>query len=66
MTCRSSRSIAAGLQGVIHQAVRARLGEARIHTGHRLGAFTQDDGGVTAYFFDRTRRASRTPRAATC
>jgi 2-polyprenyl-6-methoxyphenol hydroxylase-like FAD-dependent oxidoreductase len=41
------------LQGVIYQAVRARLGEGRIHTGHRLGAFHQDDGGVTAYFFDR-------------
>ena len=41
------------LQGVIYQAVRSRLGESRIHTGHRLGAFTQDEGGVTAYFFDR-------------
>jgi 5-methylphenazine-1-carboxylate 1-monooxygenase len=41
------------LQGVIYQAVRARLGESRIHTGHRLGAFRQDDAGVTAYFFDR-------------
>jgi 5-methylphenazine-1-carboxylate 1-monooxygenase len=41
------------LQGVIHQAVRARIGESRIHTGHRLGAFTQDEGGVTAYFFGR-------------
>jgi 2-polyprenyl-6-methoxyphenol hydroxylase-like FAD-dependent oxidoreductase len=41
------------LQGVIHQAVRARLGESRIHTGHRLGAFNQDESGVTAYFFDR-------------
>jgi 2-polyprenyl-6-methoxyphenol hydroxylase-like FAD-dependent oxidoreductase len=41
------------LQGVIHQAVRARLGESRIHAGHRLGAFTQDESGVTAYFFDR-------------
>ena len=41
------------LQGVIYQAVRARLGEVRIHTGHRLGSFTQDEGGVTAYFFDR-------------
>src|SRR3984885_10096996 len=41
------------LQGVIYQAVRARLGETRIHTGHRLGAFHQDEGGVTAYFFDR-------------
>jgi 5-methylphenazine-1-carboxylate 1-monooxygenase len=42
------------LQAVIYQAVRARLGESRIHTGHRLGAFAQDDSGVTGYFFDRT------------
>ena len=41
------------LQGVIYQPVRARLGESRIHLGCRLGAFTQDDAGVTAYFFDR-------------
>src|SRR6185295_17767793 len=41
------------LQAVIYQAVRARIGENRIHTGHRLGAFSQDEGGVTAYFFDR-------------
>jgi 2-polyprenyl-6-methoxyphenol hydroxylase-like FAD-dependent oxidoreductase len=41
------------LQAVIHQAVRARIGESRIHTGHHLGSFHQDEGGVTAYFFDR-------------
>ncbi len=41
------------LQAVIYQAVRSRLGESRIHTGHRLGAFAQDDAGVRAYFFDR-------------
>jgi 5-methylphenazine-1-carboxylate 1-monooxygenase len=41
------------LQTVIYQAVRARLGESRIHLNCRLGSFTQDDGGVTAYFFDR-------------
>jgi len=41
------------LQAVIHQAVRTRLGESCIHTGHRLGAFTQDEAGVTAYFFGR-------------
>ncbi len=41
------------LQGVIYQAVRARLGESRLHAGHRLGAFRQDEAGVTAYFFDR-------------
>src|SRR5262245_60181908 len=42
------------LQAVIHQAVRATLGESRIHTGHRLGAFQQDEAGVRAYFFDRS------------
>ena len=41
------------LQAVIYQAVRARIGESRIHAGHRLGSFTQDDSGVTAYFFGR-------------
>jgi 2-polyprenyl-6-methoxyphenol hydroxylase-like FAD-dependent oxidoreductase len=41
------------LQAVIHDAVRGRIGEAKIRTGHRLGSFTQDDGGVTAYFFGR-------------
>src|SRR5215468_498571 len=40
------------LQGVIYQAARARLGESRFHFGSRLGAFTQDDSGVTAYFFN--------------
>jgi len=42
------------LQNVIYQAARARLGEGRVHTGCRLGAFTQDESGVTAYFFDRS------------
>jgi 2-polyprenyl-6-methoxyphenol hydroxylase-like FAD-dependent oxidoreductase len=42
------------LQGVIHDAVRERIGAEHIHTGHRLGAFRQDESGVTAYFFDRT------------
>src|ERR1700750_1700581 len=48
------------LQGVIYQAVRARLGESRIHTSHRLGHFREDEGGVSAYFFDRhgSHRAS--------
>ena len=41
------------LQAVIYQAVRARIGESRIYAGHRLGSFTQDDSGVTAYFFGR-------------
>ncbi|WP_316163493.1 flavin-dependent oxidoreductase [Bradyrhizobium sp. SZCCHNRI20481] len=42
------------LQSVIHQAVVERLGPEKVHTGCRLGAFTQDEGGVTAYFFDRS------------
>src|ERR1700730_2666872 len=42
------------LQSVIHRAVEERLGPEAIHTGCRLGAFTQDEGGVTAHFFDRT------------
>ena len=41
------------LQRVIHRAVAAELGESRIHTGCRLGAFTQDEAGVRAYGFDR-------------
>ena len=50
------------LQGVIHEAVRARLGESRIFTGHRLGAFAEDEGGVSAYLFDRDGRHLRTAR----
>src|SRR6516162_5768299 len=42
------------LQGVIHDAVRERIGGEHIHTGRRLGAFLQEESGVTAYFFDRT------------
>src|ERR1700737_4973778 len=34
------------LQGVIHNAVRSRLGEPRIHTGHRLGGFSADGGDI--------------------
>jgi 5-methylphenazine-1-carboxylate 1-monooxygenase len=50
------------LQNVIYQAVRARLGEGRIFTGHRLGGFQQDDTGVTAYFFDRSGSHRATAR----
>src|ERR1700722_3994969 len=50
------------LQGAIYQAVRARIGESRIHAGHRLGSFTQDEGGVTAYFFDRNGSHRATAR----
>jgi 5-methylphenazine-1-carboxylate 1-monooxygenase len=50
------------LQGVIYQATRARLGEGRIHLGHRLGSFKQDDSGITAYFFDRNGSHRATAR----
>ncbi len=50
------------LQGVIHQAARMRLGESRLHAGRRLGAFAQDEAGVTAWFFDRDGRHVDTAR----
>src|SRR5246127_963656 len=50
------------LQSVIYQAARARLGESRIRTGHRLGAFAQDEAGVSAYFFDRSGAHRATAR----
>ncbi len=50
------------LQAVIYQAVRARIGESKIFIGHRLGSFTQDEGGVTAYFFDRNGSHRKTAR----
>ena len=50
------------LQGVIHQAVRGRIGESRIHVGHRLGAFKEDEGAITAYFFDRSGSHRATAR----
>lgn len=40
------------LQGVIRDAVAARLGEDAIRTGRRLQGFFQDEGGVTAHFAD--------------
>ncbi len=42
------------LQSAIYQAVRERLGDRCVHTGHRLGSFTQDESGVTCYFFGRS------------
>ncbi|PAY05785.1 MULTISPECIES: flavin-dependent oxidoreductase [Bradyrhizobium] len=50
------------LQSVIHQAVIDRLGADAIRTGCRLGAFTQDEGGVSAYFFDRSGAHVHTAR----
>jgi 5-methylphenazine-1-carboxylate 1-monooxygenase len=41
------------LQGVLHAAVQARLGGARVRTGHRLIGITPDARGVTATFARR-------------
>ena len=38
------------LQGVLYEAARARLGDARIHTAHQLQGFMQDEHGVMAQF----------------
>jgi len=50
------------LQSVIHRAVEERLGPEAIHTGCRLGAFAQHEGGVVAHFFDRTGAHVKTAR----
>jgi 2-polyprenyl-6-methoxyphenol hydroxylase-like FAD-dependent oxidoreductase len=41
------------LQGVLHEAVKARLGEGAVMTGHRLVGFSQHEAGVTARFARR-------------
>jgi 2-polyprenyl-6-methoxyphenol hydroxylase-like FAD-dependent oxidoreductase len=50
------------LHGVLHQAARARLGEDALRAGCRLGSWHQDEGGVTAWFFDREGRHVHTAR----
>ncbi|MGW1420805.1 FAD-dependent monooxygenase [Bradyrhizobium manausense] len=37
---------------LLSTAVQARLGSSCIHFGHQLRSFTQDERGVTVYFFD--------------
>jgi 2-polyprenyl-6-methoxyphenol hydroxylase-like FAD-dependent oxidoreductase len=51
------------LQGVIRDAVTERLGGDPVRTGCRLGSFRQDEGGVTAWFFDRAGSHVATSRA---
>ena len=41
------------LLGVLHRAVRERLGPERVHTGHHLARFEQDEHGVRGEFIDR-------------
>ena len=42
------------LQAVIKEAVLERLGPDAIRTGCRLGAWEEDESGITARFYDRT------------
>ena len=53
------------LQSVIHRAVEERLGREAIHTGCRLGAFAQDEGGVIRAFLRSHRRAYQDRARAT-
>ena len=46
------------LLGVLHRAVLDRLGPARVHTGHHLARFGQQDGKVWGEFVDRQRGAA--------
>ena len=41
------------LQGVLHQAVLERLGPDKLHPGHELTGFDQDEHGVAATFSPR-------------
>lgn len=50
------------LQGVVHKAVLERLGPTAVRTGCRLGSYQQDEGGVSAFFFDRDGRHVHTAR----
>jgi 2-polyprenyl-6-methoxyphenol hydroxylase-like FAD-dependent oxidoreductase len=50
------------LQGVLRQAVIARLGRKRLHTGHVFAACTQNEAGVSARF--RLRRGSSAVRVS--
>lgn len=49
------------LQVILLEAARARLGAERIHTGHRLVSFEQDETGVTAHFVDSSTGAALPP-----
>ncbi|MCU1686562.1 MAG: flavin-dependent oxidoreductase [Amycolatopsis sp.] len=51
------------LQGVLLRAVRERLGDDAVRTGHRLTSFEQDSGGVLAEFVDRQGRSLDPVRA---
>ncbi len=43
------------LLGILHRAVMQRLGAERVHIGHRLTGFGQENGSVLAHFADESR-----------
>jgi len=47
------------LQAVLFEAVVERLGRGRVHLGHRLTGFEEDEAGVTAHFADPATGAKR-------
>ena len=47
------------LLGILHRAVVARIGEARLHTGHHLARFGRSDRGAWAEFIDRRTGEAR-------
>ena len=47
------------LLGVLHRAVRERLGAERVHPGHHLARFEQHADSVSAEFVDRASGAHR-------
>ncbi len=62
MMCRNFPSTAGACRASFIRPSIERLGPCAIRTGCRLGAFTQDEGGVTAYFFDRSGAHAHTVR----
>jgi 2-polyprenyl-6-methoxyphenol hydroxylase-like FAD-dependent oxidoreductase len=52
-----------GLHGVLYQAARERIGTERIHPGHRLVGYAQDEHGVTATLARRDSDATVDVRA---
>ncbi len=44
-------------QQILIDAALERIGADRLHTGHHLASFTQDEGGVTARFIDKNSGA---------
>ena len=46
------------LLGLLYRAVLARLGPSRVHTGHHLARFGQQDGAVWGEFADRATGTS--------